>query len=252
MKHLRRIIVFALIFMLALSTMASAWYCSACGAAGSGNFCSQCGNPYRPPVSNTNTPYDMGIPNLNGAVYRKESMNMAVLWVQTQLKATGMYYQGEAWDVTGSLGSETMKEIKSFMNARGYWNHSGVVNQDVIDELAAYLNYNTVPVYVGGYYEKMSSIMYGGSTGSMEKIYSNLIDMVPRTTIGARWIQACLRTLGYYNGTIDGKYGEGTDRAVKAFQAAYGFQQRNYVTLGVARAMVEACYNRGYSLDMLP
>lgn len=251
MKFVQRILIFALVLTFALPAIASAWYCSNCGAAGSGNFCSICGTRYGG-LFDANTPYDMGIPNLNGVIYGKESMNMVVFWVQTQLKATGIYYQGEIWDVTGSLGDETMKEIKAFMRARGYGNHSGAIDQAVIDELAAYLNYNTVPVYVGGYYEKMSSIMYGGSAGSMDKINSNLKDMVPRVTVGARWVQICLSTLGFYNSTIDGKYGEGTDRAVKAFQAAYGFQTRDYVTLGVARAMIEACYNRGYSLNMLP
>lgn len=251
MTSIRRILFLSLAILFAFSTVASALYCSNCGAAANGNFCSNCGAPIGS-GDNANTPYDMGIPDLNGAVYGKETMNMVVVWVQTQLKATGIYYQGDRWDITGSLGDQTMQEIKSFMQARGYRNHSGVINQAVIDELASYLGYNVVPVYVGGYYDKMDSIMYGGSSGSMDKIYSNLRDMVPRTTTGARWVQICLSTLGYYNGPIDGKYGEATDRAVKAFQADYGFEPRDYVTLGVARAMIEACYSRGYTLNNLP
>ncbi|MBR3333512.1 MAG: peptidoglycan-binding protein [Clostridia bacterium] len=98
----------------------------------------------------------------------------------------------------------------------------------------------------------MDSIMSGGHTGSMQKIVSNLIDMIPHETLGARWVQCCLSKLGYYTGTIDGKYGERTEQAVKKFQKAYGFQERNYVTLGVARAMLEACYNNGCYLDDLP
>ena len=97
----------------------------------------------------------------------------------------------------------------------------------------------------------MQTIMVGGSEGSMERINSNLIDNVARVTTGARWVQICLKKLGYYTSSIDGKYGEGTENAVKRFQRDYGFQQTNYVTLGVARAMLEACYNRGYSLDDL-
>jgi len=251
MTNIRRILLLSLIILFAFSTVASALYCSNCGASVNGNFCSNCGAPLLHD-DNTSALYDMGIPNLNGAVYGKESMNMVVLWVQTQLKATGVYYQGDRWDITGSLGDQTMQEIRSFMHARGYRNHSGVINQAVVDELAAYLGYNVVPVYVGGYYEKMGSIMYGGSAGSMDKIYSNLRDMVPRTTTGARLVQVCLSTLRYYNGPIDGKYGEATDRAVKAFQVDHGFEPRDYVTLGVARAMIEACYNRGYTMNNLP
>lgn len=193
--------------------------------------------------------YDMGAPRLYGRVYYQDEMNMDVFWVQTQLKATGRYYQGGQWDVTGSLGDHTMSEIRAFMRDRGYYGHSGCVDQQVVDELVNYLGGRVQPVYVGGFYDKMNSIMWGNS---MDKIVSNLRDMVPRSTVGALWVQTCLYKLGYYNSSLDGKYGEGTERAVKAFQRDYGFEQRDYVTLGVARAMLEACYNRGMYLNDLP
>ncbi|MGN1020596.1 MAG: peptidoglycan-binding protein [Aristaeellaceae bacterium] len=195
--------------------------------------------------------WDMGVPRLQQA-YGQNSMNMAVLWVQTQLKATGVYYQGEIWDVTGHLGIHTAQEITAFMASCGYPNYPGQVDQTVVDALAARLGSRLVPVYVGGFYERMASIMTGGSAGSMDYINSNLQDMVPRVTTGARWVQCCLKKLGYYQGPIDGKYGADTDKAVRSFQKDYGFQQRDYVSLGVARAMLEACWARGYSLEDLP
>ena len=197
-------------------------------------------------------PYEIGVPELYGQVYRKDDMNLVIYWVQVQMKATGVYYQGGQWDETGSLGSHTMQEIASFMQARGYRGHGGYVDQQVVNELADYLGSRRRPVYAGGFYEFMNSIMDGGSAGSMTKIVSNLRDMTPRVTLGARWVQACLAKLGYYTGAIDGKYGEGTDRAVKAFQRANGFQERDYVTLGVARAMLEACYYNGFDVTDLP
>ena len=198
------------------------------------------------------TPYDMGIPQLNGRRYTDGDMNMAVFWVQVQMKATGRFYQEEQWDCTGNLGSHTMHEVASFMRSRGYGSHSGRVDQNVVNELASYLGGRVQPVYVGGFYDAMGAIMTGGSTGSMTSIVSNLRDMVPRETVGARWVQVCLRHLGYYTSGIDGKYGEGTERAVKAFQRDYGFEQRDYVTLGVARAMIEAFYHAGGDLYSLP
>lgn len=198
------------------------------------------------------TPYDMGVPNLNGQVYRKETMNIYVLWVQTQLKATGLYYQEDKWDVTGSLGDHTMLEIKEFMATRGYRNHSGCVDQNVVNELATYLGSNVVPVYVGGFYSKMNSILMNPNTCQMRKIESNMIDMKVETTIGARWVQCCLQKLGYYSGAIDGKFGEGTEKAFNAFQRDYGFQERQYVTLGVARVLLAACYYNNYYLEDLP
>ena len=37
--------------------------------------------------------YDMGIPDLKGQCYSEEDMNMNIFWVQTQMKATGVWYQ---------------------------------------------------------------------------------------------------------------------------------------------------------------
>ena len=203
------------------------------------------------PVSGRN-PRPMGIPRLGNRICRSGDMNMTVFWVQTQLKATGRWYQGENWDCTGNLGDHTISEIRSFMRSRGYASHSGNVDQRVIDELCAALGSRIVPVYVGGYYDRMNSIMQGGSSGNMSRINSNLIEGVPRVMTGARWIQVCLKQLGYYSGSVDGMYGEGTERAVKAFQRGYGWEERNYVTLGVARAMLEAYVDRGGDLDRLP
>ncbi len=243
-----------LIVLSAGVVYADAWYCPQCGRkmGPSDNFCPADGTA-RPDIggSGSDDIYDMGIPYLNGRSYSQDQMNMVVFWVQTQLKATGIYYQGDSWDVTGNLGDHTMQEIAAFMKSRGYGGHRGNVDQTVVDELASYLGSRIVPVYIGGFYQHMDSIMSGGHTGSMQKIVSNLIDMVPHVTTGARWVQCCLSKLGYYSGPIDGKYGEQTENAVKRFQKAYGFMERNYVTLGVARAMLEACYNNGCYLEDL-
>ena len=196
------------------------------------------------------TPYDMGIPYLNGRSYGYDQMNIYIFWVQAQLKASG-YFQGDSWDVTGHLGDQTQKEIRRFMQNQGYRGHNGYVDQNVVDALANYLNGRTVPVYIGGYYDYMAPLFYNASICGMNRLYSNMVDGVPRETSGARWVQVILSRLGYYNMNIDGKYGEGTEKAVKAFQKAYGFQQRNYLTLGVARAMIEAYYESGGELKKL-
>ena len=63
-------------------------------------------------------------------------------------------------------------------------------------------------------------------------------------------LQQALNAQGYTL-TADGVYGTATRNAVKAFQRAYGFQQRDYVSLGVARAMIEAYYAAGGDLGLL-
>ena len=253
-----------LAILIFLVTGASAstnnWYCYTCRAYRSTQFCPNCGaeSPHHSRESETvcpdwyNEPYDMGVPDLHGRIITKDQMCLAVLWVQTQLKATGVYYQGEIWDVTGNLGDHTMQEVASFMQGRGYGGHNGQIDQTVINELARYMGRRIAPVYIGGFYSHMDTIMNGGHTGYMQQIVSNLRDMIPHVTVGARWIQCCLKKIRYYNGPIDGKYGEETEKAVKAFQKANGFEERDYVTLGVARAMLEKCYYSGCYLDDMP
>ena len=196
--------------------------------------------------SGSGNTHDMGKPNIGSRVYRSGDKNMTVFWVQTQMKATGRWYQGDNWDCTGNMGDHTMQEVRSFMQSRGYSGHSGNVDQTVINELAAYLGSRVQPVYVGGFYDGMNSIMSGGSSGSMNTIDSQS----PSGSI--RWVQTCLKYLGYYSGSADGVYGGGTERAVKAFQRAYGWVERDYVTLGVARAMLEAYHSAGGSISNLP
>ncbi|MBR3494695.1 MAG: peptidoglycan-binding protein [Clostridia bacterium] len=190
--------------------------------------------------------YDIGIPDLGGRVYRQNEMGLAIYWVQVQLKRTGVWYQGDQWDATGNLGDHTMTEIRAFMKNRGYSGHSGLVDQQVIREIAAFMNGRLEPVYAGGFYEAMDSIMTGGSTGTMTRI--NRGDK----STAVRWVQTILKSLGYYTSSIDGKYGDGTAKGVRAFQREYGFQERDYVTLGVARRMLEVYHDRGLSIDALP
>lgn len=196
--------------------------------------------------------YDMGVPNLNGVRFGKDDTSMVVLWVQAQLKATKKFYQGDEWDVTGTIGSHTMKEIAAFMESRGYPYHSGEVNQMVIDNLADSLGEDLVPVYIGGMYDYMDSLMSGGVGGTMFSIISNTRYKTNAITTGARWVQTCLRKIGYYAGVVDGMYGQELEDAVKRFQKDYGFEQRDFVSLGVARTMLEVYFAAGGDLDALP
>ena len=254
MRTATRLILMILALMLCFVNAyadGESWYCQTCGIYRNSLYCPDCG-ARRPSGGTGNDPYDMGVPDLHGRVIGMDQMNLSVLWVQTQLKATGVYYQGEIWDVTGNLGDHTMQEVAAFMRSRGYGGHNGQVDQTVIDELAGYMGERLVPVCVGGFYRYMDTIMDHDQLGSMRPIISNLRDMIPHVTTGARWVQCCLKKIGYYTGPIDGKYGEGTENAVKAFQKAAGFEQRDYVTLGVARAMLEQCYYSSCQLNDLP
>ena len=99
---------------------------------------------------------DPTVPVLKNIVYGLNTKNDTVRWVQEKLKETSIWYQGDEWKVTGNLGKHTMAEIKRFMEYRGYFNHSGMIDQNVINELYMYL--------YGGNYSSVGSI-YGTSEG---------------------------------------------------------------------------------------
>lgn len=195
---------------------------------------------------------DMGVPQIGNTVFTLNQMNLVILWVQTQLKATGIWYQGVQWELNGALGEHTMSEISSFMASNGYCNHSGVVDQNVLNLLATRLGSRLVPVWTGGFYNYMNTILSGDPYGSMAFIVSNLRDNVARETVATRWVQTILSGLGYYTGPIDGKYGKLTQSAVILFQRDNSFQERDYVSLGVARAMLEQYYRLNKDLSCLP
>ena len=55
-----------------------------------------------------------------------------------------------------------------------------------------------------------------------------------------------LSVLGYYSGSLHGEYDEATRAAVRLFNEDYGFPGLDDLSLGSARALMEAYYyNRG-------
>jgi hypothetical protein len=88
---------------------------------------------------------DPNAPYIGTTVYSKGQNSDAIRWVQTNLKATGRWYQGDQWRITGHLGDHTMQEIRSFMQSMGYTTHTGVVDQTVINALCRYMDNKTIP-----------------------------------------------------------------------------------------------------------
>ena len=197
-------------------------------------------------------PYDMGVPQIGDTVFTLNQMNLVVLWVQTQLKATGSWYQGNQCDLSGCLTETTMAEIRSFMAANNYSDHTGAVDQNVLDTLYTCLGNETVPVLTGGFYNYMAAVLSGDPYGSMSFIVNYLQNPSERVTVGARWVQLILAKLGYYTGSVDGIFGQKTQEAVTRFQRNNGFVQTGSVSLGVARAMIEQYYRMNGDFLLLP
>ena len=192
----------------------------------------------------TDVPRALEHPDLQGRVIGRDQMNLYVYWVQVRLKATGRWYQGEEWDCTGNLGSHTMSEIAAFMRFSAGVDHDGTVDQDVIDALLDVEGAPDVPV--GGFYGCLDILTGGDRYGDMKGIGRSS----PRDAV--RWVQICLKRLGFYTSAIDGDFGPGTLRALHAFQKEYGWVERDSVSYGAARDLLERYAAAGGDLNELP
>ncbi len=203
------------------------------------------------PTPNRN-PSEMAIPSLGDRVCRAGEMSLTVFWTQTQLAATGQWFQDGGCAVTGVLDEATMSAVSEFMEAQGSPGHSGEIGQDVIDGLTDFLSSRTVAVYTGGFYDAMSVLMDGRPADVMTPVGGTDWQGIVPSGEKVRWVQTCLAFLGYYSGPVNGTYNEAARTAVRWFEQDNGFEAQDTVNLGVARAMLEAYYyNRG-DLGLLP
>ena len=203
------------------------------------------------PTPNRN-PSEMAIPQLGERVCSAGEMSLTVFWVQTQLAATGQWFQDGGCIVTGVLDEATMSAVSEFMDAQGHSGRSGEISQDVIDSLTDFLGSRTVAVYTGGFYDAMSILMDGSVPDSMTPVGGTDWQGIVPSGEKVRWVQTCLAFLGYYGGPVNGTYNEATRAAARLFEKDSGFEEQDTVNLGAARAMLEAYYyNRG-DLEQLP
>ncbi len=117
--------------------------------------------------------------------------------IQKRLKTLG-YYTGS---IDGDYGNGTKTAVKNFQRVNGL-NSNGYVNQSTLQKL------NSSSAKKAG-----SASSSGSSSGTCAPGDSG--DQVKK-------VQKRLRALGYYSGSIDGDYGNGTKTAVKEFQRTNG------------------------------
>lgn len=123
------------------------------------------------------------------------SQGEAVREIQRKLKTLG-FYNGQA---DGDFGPGTEEAVKAFQEQYKL-TPDGVVGSGTLTKLAsasATKRPDVTPTPVG-------SLKLGASGDDV------------------REVQRRLKSLGFYNGSVDGDYGEGTEAAVKAFQKQYG------------------------------
>lgn len=124
------------------------------------------------------------------------SQGDAVREVQRKLKTLG-FYTGQA---DGDFGPGTEAAVKAFQEQYKL-TADGVVGSDTLTRLTS-ANATKRPDVTA---TPAASSLKLGATGD-----------------DVREVQRKLKSLGFYNGSVDGDYGEGTENAVKAFQKQYG------------------------------
>lgn len=134
------------------------------------------------------------------------STGSSVSQLQTALKTLG-YYTGA---VDGNFGSGTLSAVLAFQKASGLKadGKAGTQTQAKLYSQAA-----------SGTGSSSSASSSSSSSTSFTRILSS-----GSTGTDVTSVQTRLKALGYYTGTVDGKYGSGTIAAVKAFQTNNGLK----------------------------
>ncbi len=146
------------------------------------------------------------VPLVAGATIKSADTGEAVENMQTRLKTLGYY----AASVNGVCDKATVAAIKAFQTKMGIVS-DGVATADVL------------------------TILYGATAVSSAEVVTPTpapTAAPPTDTLrsgdsgsGVKVLQQRLIELGYYSGTVDGKFGDGTVKALKAFQKKNGLGQ---------------------------
>lgn len=139
---------------------------------------------------------------------KRGSSGSAVVELQTALKELGYY----SYSIDGKFGSGTENAVKRFQKDHG-------LSQD---GKAGNITLSLLYSITGTGSEEGSSQQSAGSSVSSKATTS--LASLKKGSSGSEVItlQTQLKALNYYQSAIDGKFGSGTEKAVIAFQKAYG------------------------------
>ena len=172
-----------------------------------------------PPTTPPQTMDD--VPEIWDRVIRRDERHSAVTWVQANLKKTGEYYQGDNWKVSGKLGDHTMEEIRRFMRDRGYSNHTGEIDQNVINTLYNFLNGNNQPS------PPPTTKPTSETNNRQVPDIRNRVIKLNENDSAVTWVQENLKKTGkYYQGDswkVTGHLGNHTKQEVQRFMKDQGY-----------------------------
>ena len=137
----------------------------------------------------------------SGSTLRLHSTGTKVRDLQRDLTTLGYYWA----EITGNFGSKTEQAVKTFQQ-RNNLTADGIAGKKTLDAIADAVDRK------GGSSSGGSGTSYPG--GTTLKLNS--------TGTAVTQLQTDLKQLGYYYGSITGKFGDLTEKAVKEFQKAKG------------------------------
>ena len=137
----------------------------------------------------------------SGSTLRLHSTGAKVRDLQRDLTTLGYYWA----EITGNFGSKTEQAVKTFQQ-RNNLTADGIAGKKTLDAIADAVDRK------GGSSSGGSGTSYPG--GTTLKLNS--------TGTAVTQLQTDLKQLGYYYGSITGKFGDLTEKAVKEFQKAKG------------------------------
>ncbi len=145
----------------------------------------------------------------SGSVLHYGSQNDQVRQLQQNLSALGFY----SGSITGHYGSKTEAAVSAFQRSKGL-SPDGIAGTKTLSTISSALSGNS----------SSSTSKNSSSSSSSSSTSSSDDDMlkVGTKSEAVRQLQQNLKSLGYYDGSITGNYGNLTKEAVYSFQRSNG------------------------------
>jgi len=147
---------------------------------------------------------------------RQGATGSAVRALQKNLRTLG-YYTGS---VDGDYGAGTVAAVTAFQAANGL-TADGIAGKTTQNAILQAINGGSTGGSSSGNNGSSNPVTYGSTATSNG--YTT-ISGTSGSTANVSAVQSALSAKGYYNGSLDGDYGSGTEAAVKEFQRSNGLR----------------------------
>ena len=191
-----------------------------------------------------------GLAGIIGITLKEGSTEKAaVRLLQTRLKSLSFY----TGTVDGDFGAGTTSAVEAFQRANrltvdgqaGGGTLNKLFSQDVVSGRTTIATPSPKPTATprAGAVTATPSNIYVLVTSAPNGAYFTLRRGMQGTPV--KQMQQALKNQGYFSGTVDGYFGEGTETAVKAFQRSHGLRVDGEAGPATLRVLYEGSFPRG-------